>query len=370
MSTKRPILVAMSGGVDSSVAAARIVDQGHRVIGIFMRLGTPDEAPKGVKGKGCCSVGDAEDARAVAHMLGIPLHVISFKREFGKIIDHFVDEYASGRTPNPCVRCNEWLKFGRLHEVAKNLGAKAVASGHHAQIINVDGNPRLARGLDHGKDQSYVLFGAPRARLHEMLLPVGEMTKEDVRKEAKERQLPVANKPDSQEICFVPDDDYARLVKKKVPGTFENGAILSVEGKVIGEHSGHINYTIGQRRGIGIAIGRPLYVVDKDPIQNTITVGGKKNLLSKGIIAKEITWHEDKPGNHFECLVQWRSHGDAVKAMGLFNKKENTLKLIFDNLQESIAPGQAVVCYRENIVIGGGWIYEAIRDTGGELLGE
>ena len=361
MSSKRPILVAMSGGVDSSVAAARIVDEGHSAIGIFMRLGTPDEAPEGSQGKGCCSVGDAEDARAVAHMLGMPLHVISFRREFGKIIDHFVDEYISGRTPNPCVRCNEWLKFGRLHQVADDLGASAVASGHHARIINVKGKSRLARGLDFSKDQSYVLFGASGKRLDEMLLPVGEMTKDEVRAEAKERGLPVASKPDSQEICFVPDDNYSRLIREKRPESFKQGAILSVEGKIIGNHSGHINYTIGQRRGVGLALGHPVYVVDKNPDQNTVTVGSREDLLSMGMLVNQITWHEEKPINDFSCLVQWRAHGHPVKANAKFNS-DGFLKLIFEKSQQAVAPGQAVVCYQDDMVLGGGWIDKAIRN--------
>ena len=214
----------MSGGVDSSVAAALLVQQGHEVVGVFMRLGSPGEPleeliPGGectlkIGKQGCCSVGDAEDARHVAGALDIPFYVVNFKREFSRIIDHFVAEYDAGRTPNPCVRCNDWLKFGRLHEYAHQIGASRVASGHYAAIEDGPDGPRLLRGLDQGKDQSYVLFGTPRDRLNEMLLPIGGMHKSDVRAMAKKLGLPVFDKPDSQEICFVPDNDYAGLVSR------------------------------------------------------------------------------------------------------------------------------------------------------------
>ena len=240
------ILLAMSGGVDSSVAAALLRDAGHEVVGVFMRLGSPgeslDELIPGdacdvgkvrIGKQGCCSVGDAEDARLVAAKLDIPFYVVNFKKEFGRIIDHFVAEYDAGRTPNPCVRCNDWLKFGRLHEYAHQVGAAAVASGHYARVESDPdtGRLRLLRGVDHAKDQSYVLFGTPRDRLSEMILPIGGLPKSEVRALAERYDLPVFDKPDSQEICFVPNDDYAGLVARRSATGVMPGAIVDRDGK-------------------------------------------------------------------------------------------------------------------------------------------
>ena len=246
MSARNPkVLVAMSGGVDSSVAAALLLREGYEVVGCFMRLGSPgenrlDESDRGLGSsngtcdpkkirighQGCCSINDAADARMVAAKLGIPFYVVNFKKDFGRIIDYFVGEYNAGRTPNPCVRCNDWLKFGKLHAYAKQIDAQFVASGHYARIED----NRLLRGLDHTKDQSYVLFGAPRERLREMLLPIGGFQKSYVRQLAREFDLPVFDKPDSQEICFVPDNDYAGLVAQRTPGSIRAGKILNRGG--------------------------------------------------------------------------------------------------------------------------------------------
>ncbi|MCA9296144.1 MAG: tRNA 2-thiouridine(34) synthase MnmA, partial [Phycisphaerales bacterium] len=265
------VLVAMSGGVDSSVAAALLQRDGHEVVGVFMRLGSPGETldeltpfdsagvtcdPSKIKigHQGCCSINDAADARMVSAKLDIPFYVCNFKKDFGKIIDYFVGEYNDGRTPNPCVRCNDWLKFGKLHEYAKQIDADFVASGHYARLDHADpDHPKLLRGVDHSKDQSYVLFGAPRERLREMMLPIGAYEKTVVREMAEEFDLPVFNKPDSQEICFVPDNDYAGLVKRRTPDAVKPGVIVDERGTALGEHPGHQHYTVGQRRGIGVA---------------------------------------------------------------------------------------------------------------------
>ncbi|HNB60123.1 MAG TPA: tRNA 2-thiouridine(34) synthase MnmA, partial [Phycisphaerales bacterium] len=264
------VLVAMSGGVDSSVAAALLVRAGYEVVGVFMRLGSPGETldavtpfdsaqiacdPSRLKigHQGCCSINDAADARLVAAELGVPFYVVNFKKDFGRIIDYFVDEYAAGRTPNPCVRCNDWLKFGKLREYAEQIGARFVASGHYARV-RLDGDTgewSLLRGVDRSKDQSYVLFGVPRDHLPNMLLPIGEFPKSEVRDMAQRFGLPTFDKPDSQEICFVPDNDYAGLIERRRPELARPGAILDIEGRVIGEHEGQHRYTIGQRRRVG-----------------------------------------------------------------------------------------------------------------------
>jgi tRNA-specific 2-thiouridylase len=360
----------MSGGVDSSVAAALLLRQGHDVVGCFMRLGSPgetfDELEPGdgptvrIGHQGCCSINDAADARLVAAKLGIPFYVCNFKRDFGRVIDYFVAEYNAGRTPNPCVRCNDWLKFGKLHDYAAQIDAHYVASGHYARIACGNGRPRLLRGLDEDKDQSYVLFGAPPDRLEQMLLPIGDYRKPQVRRIAEKLDLPVFDKPDSQEICFVPDNDYASLVRARAPGAFAAGDILDTAGQVLGRHAGHQHYTIGQRRGLGVAAGLPLYVVDKDPHANTVTVGTRQQLLAAGCRAAEANWFvEAKPGSWLECGARIRYNAAAVPAR-VRDRGDSELEVRFAEPQFAVAPGQAVVCYDGDAVLCGGWITEPI----------
>ena len=373
--SKGKVLLAMSGGVDSSVAAALLQRDGYDVVGCFMRLGSDDslEAADGYDNlspqaarqvacdparpqkkhkQGCCSVNDADDARIVAAILGIPFYVMNFKKDFGRIIDYFVDEYNAGRTPNPCVRCNDWLKFGKLHDYARSIDCDYVASGHYAQVI--DGE--LRRGLDRGKDQSYVLFGSPRDRLDHMLLPIGGMQKSAVRQLADDFDLPVFNKPDSQEICFVPDNDYAKLVERRTPGGFETGAILDTDGNAIGEHAGQQHFTLGQRRGVGVALGYPIYVVDKDPVANTVTVGGKDDLLSDGLTATQTNWLiDDLPTAWRDCAAKVRYNSDPVPARVRVTG-DDALEVVFVDPMTAVTPGQAVVVYDGDRVMGGGWI--------------
>src|ERR1044071_772741 len=271
-SPRKKVVVAMSGGVDSSVAAALLLREGYEVMGAFMRLGTPDgvEAheptetcdPTVSKNKqGCCSVLDAADARRVAAVLDIPLYILNFQDDFGRVIDYFVAEYNRGRTPNPCVRCNDWLKFGKLAKYAEAVGADYVASGHYARmgIDPVTGRQTLLRGRDHRKDQSYVLLGMQQDVADHTLLPIGEFEKSEVRKIAQDLKLPVYNKPDSQEICFVPNQDYAGLVRRRSPETFAPGEVVNSQGAVVGAHDGHQHFTIGQRKGVRVALGYPIY---------------------------------------------------------------------------------------------------------------
>ena len=398
--SKGKVLVAMSGGVDSSVAAGILVRAGYEVVGVFMRLGSPGETLDemtpyeacGADGgtstaraslaagerrikighQGCCSVGDAADARLVAAELGIPFYVCNFKKDFGRIIDYFVGEYVEGRTPNPCVRCNDWLKFGKLHEYARQIGAGCIASGHYARLEDVGDERRLMRGVDGEKDQSYVLFGAPRARLGEMMFPVGGFAKGEIRALAREMGLPVFDKPDSQEICFVPDNDYAGLVERRAPEAAREGAVLDREGNVIGAHGGQHRFTIGQRRGVGVALGRPVYVVDKDPRANTITVGAEADLLSDRAVVGEANWLVD--ARRFEewtpVLAQHRYNSAAVAAQARLlddlpvevsgpSGRRGRFEVRFAEPQRAVAPGQALVLYdREDPawVLGGGWI--------------
>ncbi|MBM44381.1 MAG: tRNA 2-thiouridine(34) synthase MnmA [Phycisphaerae bacterium] len=367
---QRKVLVAMSGGVDSSVAAALLARDGWDIVGCFMRLGTPGdelEAESASSGtgelrighRGCCSITDAADARRVAGRLDVPFYVCNFKKDFGRIIDYFVAEYNDGRTPNPCVRCNDWLKFGKLHEYARQIGASHVASGHHARIVETSGGTRLRMAADPGKDQSYVLFGAPRERLDEMLLPIGDYTKDDIRSMAQEMGLPVYNKPDSQEICFVPDDDYAGLVERTTPDAMQEGVIQDVEGNQLGTHDGHQHFTVGQRRGIGVSIGLPLYVVNKDAASNTITVGPRESLAAEGCIAGETNWHVDPWDAFTPCTAKIRYNAQPVPAQ-VRACDEDHIEVRFDEPQDAVAPGQAVVCYEDDLVICGGWIQQAV----------
>lgn len=357
----------MSGGVDSSVAAALLQRAGHEVVGCFMRLGSPDEeerlvpgdddcaAPAG-GGRGCCSVGDAADARLVAARLGIPLYVCNFRRDFGRIVDHFVAEYNAGRTPNPCARCNDWLKFGRLHEHAESLGCAFVASGHHARIDHGDPeNPRLCCGRDAGKDQSYYLFGLPVEKRRAMLLPVGEMEKSAVRAIARELGLAVAEKPDSQEICFVPDDDYAGLVRRRTPDAVAPGAIEDRAGRRLGTHPGHQHFTIGQRRGVGVALGHPIYVVERDPARNVVVVGDRADLRRSGCTAGQAIWHEPPTETWRPCSARIRANA-AARPARVRSRGSTTIEVRFDEPVEAVAPGQAVVCYDGDRVLCGGWI--------------
>jgi tRNA-specific 2-thiouridylase len=369
---RKKVVVAMSGGVDSSVAAALLLREGYDVVGVFMRLGSPQGVesheppaaescdPSGKSKQGCCSVLDANDARRVAGMLEIPFYVLNFQDDFGRVIDYFVDEYNRGRTPNPCVRCNDWLKFGKLAKYAEAVGADYVASGHYARVgvDPVTGQKSLMRGLDHKKDQSYVLFGMTKATMEHTLLPIGNYEKHEVRKIAQEMKLPVFNKPDSQEICFVPNQDYAGLVQRRSPQTFRAGQLVTTDGSVVGQHEGHQHFTIGQRKGVGVAFGYPIYVVDIDPQQNRVVLGDKDALLKKTLIAHQTNLLSDRAHSAtspIRCSAKIRyNHQPQPATLEVTGSDE--IRVTFDEPQSAITPGQAVVCFDGDIVLGGGWI--------------
>ncbi|PKN44578.1 MAG: tRNA 2-thiouridine(34) synthase MnmA, partial [Deltaproteobacteria bacterium HGW-Deltaproteobacteria-17] len=386
----------MSGGVDSSVAAALLLREGYEVVGCFMRLGSPGESldaptpdpgaaaacdPRTIRvgHQGCCSINDAADARLVAAELGIPFYICNFKKNFARIIDYFADEYAAGRTPNPCVRCNDWLKFGALHEYARGIDAHFVASGHYARIDRSrSAQHRLMRGVDRSKDQSYVLFGAPRERLARMLLPIGEHEKPAVRDLARRFGLPVFDKPDSQEICFVPDNDYASLVEGRRPALAREGPIVDAEGREVGRHAGHHHFTIGQRRGVRVALGYPVYVVGKDPRTNTVTVGARERLTAEACVVGEANWLLDpreleaRFTGWARTLVKCRYNSEVVPAeVRLAGEDEaptpsgrrGVLRVRFERPQEAVTPGQALVVYdadEPDWVLGGGGFPERL----------
>ena len=362
------VLVGMSGGVDSSVAAALLVEAGHDVVGVFMRHGQPAlPGPLPVidgSHQGCCSVADAIDARRVCDRLGIPLYALELSEDFSRIVDYFADEYGRGRTPNPCVRCNTWLKFGRLFDYADSIGAEFVATGHHARLQRVeqagdaDAPPVLRRGRDRGKDQSYVLFDVEPAALSRMLLPVGELLKDEVRARAADLGLAVADKPDSQEICFVSPGDHARLVAHRLGGS-RAGEIVDTANRPLGTHDGIEHFTVGQRQGLGIAVGRPLYVVRIDADANRVVVGTADKVPQENLVASQARWLVPPPAGPFEAVVQVRSARAAAPAVvtplegGRFAaefSRESDLR------PGAISPGQAAVCYVDDRLVGGGWI--------------
>ncbi|MCC7408270.1 MAG: tRNA 2-thiouridine(34) synthase MnmA [Phycisphaeraceae bacterium] len=365
----RKVVVAMSGGVDSSVAALLLKQQGYDVVGCFMRLGPAEEStqaectpsPRAASHQGCCSLNDAADARHVAAILDVPFYALNFRADFHRVIDYFVAEYHAGRTPNPCVRCNDWLKFGKLLDYARSIDADFVATGHYARTAPdpQSGRAMLLRGLDHGKDQSYVLFGLDQATLDRVLLPIGDLHKSRVRQIALEHGLPVHDKPDSQEICFVPGNDYARLVRKHSPDKVQPGPILDTHGRTIGEHPGHQHFTVGQRRGLNLAVGYPIYVVAKDAAANSITIGQRVNLFSAGLRAGQTNWLIDPPTDFTPCTVKIRANSPPTPAV-VRAEGADALEVHFDRPQSAVSPGQAVVCYHEQRLIGGGWITHAL----------
>lgn len=366
------VVLAMSGGVDSSAAAWLLKEQGHEVIGLFMRSGVTEETvcatddgqlpilhkSTPAKKQGCCSSIDAADARRVADALDIPFHALNMRSEFGRIMDYFADEYLAGRTPNPCAMCNIWLKFGRLWEFAEQVQADHIATGHYARLLPVDGDdvPALMRGLDDGKDQSYVLFGIRRELLSRILFPVGTFQKDAIREMASHAGLSTANKPDSQEICFVPDNDYAGFLDR-YRGEHEDtqGEFVDTAGNVLGQHPGIEHFTIGQRKGLGITFGSPRFVVRIEPESRRVVLGTKDDLARDSLEADRLNWLATPPISEFRCKAQIRyQHAPAACTATLVD--DDRLRIEFDNPQFGIAPGQAVVLYDGDRVIGGGWI--------------
>ena len=350
---KTSVLVAMSGGVDSSVAAGLLQRQGYEVTGVFMCLGQASR--ENSHHPGCCSPQDARDAKEVAARLGIRFHVLDFQDELENIIEYFIDEYRRGRTPNPCIECNSCLKFGKLIDYASVGGIDYVATGHYARIRPTEQNNYLCRGVDTDKDQSYALFGMARNNLKRVFLPVGEYSKKQVRELAAEMDLPVHAKQESQEICFVPDDDYARLVLQRAPELAQTGPILDSKGKILGQHEGVFRYTIGQRRGLGVALSEPAYVIHLDAVNNTVVLGSREELQGRKLIANKLNWLVDPvPVDPFAATVQIRYNHRGAPAVVYPRGSEVLVE--FDQPVSAITPGQAAVFYDDDIVLGGGWI--------------
>src|SRR5262245_45901497 len=301
------VVLAMSGGVDSSVAAYLLREQGYEVIGLFMRTGVhAPEDERAAHKKGCCSALDAGDARRVADRLDIPFYALDFEQEFGRIMDYFADEYTAGRTPNPCVVCNTWLKFGKLLAYGKQLDADFIATGHYARVLDRGGRFELHRAADPAKDQSYVLFGISARVLPHLLFPLGDRRKEEVRALARSAGLGVAEKPDSVEICFVPDNDHSSFVRRRRPERETAGAIMDRGGNVLARHDGIEQFTVGQRKGLGFAAGSRRYVLEIVPESRAVVVGDKDDLLSTGLVASRVNWLADPPEVPRPCRAKIR----------------------------------------------------------------
>jgi tRNA-specific 2-thiouridylase len=349
------IVVAMSGGVDSSVAAALLAEQGHDVIGLSMQL--YDQRGGETFGT-CCTLDDLHDARRVATTVGIPHYILNFERQFQEtVISNFVREYASGRTPLPCAHCNSDLKFSTLLDRARSFGAEQVATGHYARAARAaNGRYLLTRSADVEKDQSYFLFSLTQDQLQRALFPVGQLRKAEVRAQARRLGLRVADKPDSQEICFVPDGDYASFVARKQPGVARGGAVVDERGHRVGGHNGVHRFTVGQRKGLGISAPAPLYVLSIDAESATVTVGPKSALEQTTLTASGVNWISvDAPESWLSVTAQIRHRHRAAsgRVRALSNRRA---ELIFDDPQLAITPGQAVVFYQDDVVVGGGWI--------------
>ncbi len=355
------VLCAMSGGVDSSVAAALLVEQGYEVIGVTMKLWKGEDDPFAAhRFGGCCTVGASEDARRVSDQLGVPYYVLNLQEEFHQaVVDDFVAEYARGRTPNPCARCNEFIKFKSFLDRADELDCDFIATGHYAQIEQIDdargSRFALRRGADHRKDQSYVLGMLTQRELSRTLLPIGHMEKTETRQRAAELGFCVAAKPDSQEICFVEDGDYARFVIERAPEMALAGPILDESGHKIGDHNGLARYTVGQRKGLGIAAAHPLFVTKIDAPSNTLVVGPREELACDGLGAEKTKWSFAPPPAEMKILAQTRAHARPWPGT-LVSASEDDFEIRFDEAQHGVTPGQMCVLYDGDEVLGAGTI--------------
>ena len=350
------VVIAMSGGVDSSVSAALLKEQGYQVSGVSLQLYDPIAREAGCRIKTCCSLDDVMDAGRVAKKLGIPFEVIDMRAEFRKlVVDYFIAEYAAGRTPNPCIRCNDLIKFDLLLKKAKEMGADLLATGHYARTEEDDsGRKWLLTGLDPAKDQSYFLFTLTQEQLQQVVFPVGMLEKTAVRRLAAEFNLPVAQKHESQEICFIPDNDYVKFLESHGVAQ-KSGEIVTSNGAVVGRHSGLHRYTIGQRKGLGIAWPHPLHVVTLDTELNRVVVGGRAELSHLSLTAGSATWSSLPATGEFRaaCRIRYRHQPASCRVVML---ADNRFEVHFDFPQTSVTPGQAAVLYDGERVLGGGWI--------------
>ena len=360
------VVVAMSGGVDSSVAAALLTEQGYRCIGVMMRLWAEVASGEG-SGNKCCDEGSVDDARRVADQLGMPFYLINVERPFKeKVVDLFIDGYSDGLTPNPCLACNRHIRFDHLLNYARRLGASFLATGHYARLRRQpDGSVHLLRGVDAHKDQSYVLSMLGQSELNDLLFPVGDFAKEEVRRMAAARGLPIHSKHDSMDLCFIVDDDYRRFLTDWAPDAMTAGEIVDVDGSVLGEHNGLPNYTVGQRRGLGLSgAAAPMYVVELEQSRNQLVVGPAEALGRSELIATDVSWTEGRPvaaGSRVLCQIRYT--GRPLDST-VYPQQDGSVRVAFDAPARGVSPGQGAVFYEGHQCLGGGLI--AKPDAGGE----
>ena len=356
---KKSVMIGMSGGVDSSVAAALLLEKGYDVIGVTMQIWPETSEEVKLTEGGCCSLSAVDDARRVANTLGIPYYVLNFKEVFeNKVINYFIDEYLKGRTPNPCIACNRHVKFEALLNKAVSMGIDYVATGHYAIIEYNEDRKRylLRKSVTQAKDQTYALYNLTQEQLSRVLMPIGNFSKDDVRQKAKDLGLNVASKPDSQEICFVDDNNYGRFIeentdKKIIPGNF-----VDTKGNVLGKHKGIIHYTVGQRKGLGIALGKPMYVVGLDVENNNVILGEDSEVFGRELIAYDLNFISiDNLEEPMRVKAKIRYSAKEADALIIPIEKDK-VKVVFDTPQRAITPGQSVVFYENDIVVGGGII--------------
>ncbi len=357
------VVVAMSGGVDSSTVAGLMKSEGYNVVGITLKLYNDTKTPKGKRQ--CCAGQDILDAKRVSQQLNIEHKILYYQKKFKKdVIDSFIKSYMSGETPIPCVQCNQTVKFRDLYSYSKEMKADTLVTGHYVNRIQKKGNAEMYRAVDLTRDQSYFLFSTTQEQLNFLRFPLGRMKKEDTRKIASKLKLNVADKPDSQDICFVPNGDYASVINKYKPQSFKKGKILDIEGNIVGDHDGIINFTIGQRKGIKVAHKEPLYVVSINAEKNEIIVGSKKNLAIKKIYLKNLNFLSDIESYNKKLFIKVRSTGKLIKAT--VNLKNTNAEVDLQEIETGISPGQACVFYSKNKygdkVLGGGWIDKTLNN--------
>lgn len=347
-------LIAMSGGVDSSVAAFLMKKSGYDCIGATMKLYDNDDI--GIeRDKTCCSLDDIDDARNVAHKLGMPYYVLNFKGEFGeKVIDKFIRTYEQGGTPNPCIDCNRYLKFEKLLHKCKELQMDYVVTGHYADIEEKDGRFYLKKGKDLSKDQSYVLYSLTQEQLSHIKFPLGKYSKSEIRAIAEENGFVNAKKKESMDICFVPDGDYAGFIERHTNKTYQKGDFVDKDGNVLGQHNGIIRYTIGQRKGLGLSAGHPVYVCAKDIEKNIVVVGGNDDLMTNRLVAEDFNWIVPKPEDKIHCSAKTRYNMKEVPCTAWC--EDDKVVVEFDDGVRAVTSGQAVVLYMDDYVLGGGTI--------------
>lgn len=352
---KKKVAVGMSGGVDSSVAAYLLKEQGYDVIGVTMQIWQDEDPLAQAENGGCCGLSAVDDARRVADRLGIPYYVLNFKREFKEnVIDYFMDEYMHARTPNPCIACNRYVKWEALLNRARELGCDYIATGHYARVVQLDnGRYALKKSATDRKDQTYALYNLTQEQLAHTLMPVGEYEKEQIREIAARIGLLIANKPDSQEICFIPDNDYAGYIERESGKTFPKGNFVDLEGNVLGTHKGIIHYTIGQRKGLGLSMGSPVFVVDIRPETNEVVIGSNLDTFHDSLYAGKVNLMSvDALEGEREVVAKIRySHKGAPCRIKMVD--EDTVLCKFEEPVRAITPGQAVVFYDGDIVLGG-----------------